>query len=131
MTPPYTPGNEIQVIETRFGKLGILICADTFDKAVLEKMKSQGPDCVLVPYGWAHEEEAWPDHAKALESTVANAAKTLACPVVGTNLVGRVANGPWAGMVYGGQSVTCNADGSVIAKAKDRDVEVLVFAVDL
>ncbi len=129
MTPPYTPGQEIQAVDTRFGKIGILICADTFDNVVLDKMKCQMPDYVLVPYGWANREEAWPDHAKSLENTVASAAKTLACPVVGTNLVGRISNGPWSGMVYGGQSVACDADGTVVAKAVDRDVEVRVFAV--
>jgi predicted amidohydrolase len=31
MTPPYSAGEEVQVAQTRFGRVGVLICADTHE----------------------------------------------------------------------------------------------------
>ncbi len=38
MTPPYTPGKDISVTDTKFGRIGLLICADTFKTEILEQM---------------------------------------------------------------------------------------------
>ena len=129
MDPPYSKGSQIQTVETRFGIIGMLICADTFDESSLAKMELLKPDLVLVPYGWANKESAWPQHGKSLEATVANAARRFNCPVVGTDVVGSISKGPWAGMIYGGQSVAASPTGGLIAKAADRDREIMVFDI--
>ena len=38
MSPPYTAGNSVNAIETAFGRIGLLICADTHDDGILERM---------------------------------------------------------------------------------------------
>jgi len=38
MSPPYTPGESIDVVDTKFGKIGLLICADTHDNKILKRM---------------------------------------------------------------------------------------------
>ena len=124
MDPPYSSGRDVSTVETRFGKIGLLICADTFDAPTLEKMSAAKPDLMLVPYGWANRESAWPVHGKNLEDTVRRAATQIRCPVIGTNLVGGISKGPWAGLVYGGQSVAMTDEGQLIAKAADRDRDV-------
>ena len=129
MDPPYTRGSEVRTVETRFGNIGLLICADTFDEPTVEKMKSAAPDLLLVPYGWANREEAWPQHAESLHSTVTNAAKQIGCPVVGTNAVGKISKGPWAGMTYGGQSIAVDSKGELLAKAADRDKDVKLVQI--
>lgn len=129
MTPSYTPGSSVGTVETKFGRVGILICADTFDQSVLDKMVPQTPDMMLVPYGWANKADAWPQHGSTLKATVSNAAKKVGCPVVGTNLVGSISQGPWRGMIYGGQSYAVDSEGNVIAKGADRDSDVVVFAI--
>src|SRR5271157_3983738 len=55
MTPPYAQGKpeDIGVVETQFGRIAVLICADTFTDAYLERLKELKPDLMLVPYGWA------------------------------------------------------------------------------
>jgi predicted amidohydrolase len=132
MTPPYTPGDDVNVVETIFGKIGLLICADTFLQENLMRMAKLRPDLVLVPYGWAAEEEKWPDHGKALAKTVGDAAKTIGAPVVGTDGVGVITHGPWTGRVYGGQSVAADKDGQIltIAKDRDRDIKMVVIAIE-
>jgi predicted amidohydrolase len=129
MTPPYTPGKHIDCVETKFGRIGLLICADTFKKDILEKMAKLKPDFVLVPYGWAAKEEQWPEHGQELHKTVSRAAQTIGSSVVGVDLVGEISHGPWAGLTYGGQSVTVDANGRIIALANDRDRDVIVVQV--
>jgi predicted amidohydrolase len=89
------------------------------------------PDLVLVPYGWAAEEEDWPLHGQELRKTVSKAARIIRAPVVGVDLVGEITHGPWTGMTYGGQSVAADAEGRIIAVAKDRDREVLVVQITI
>ena len=129
MTRPYTAGEDVGVTETIFGKIGLLICADTFKADILEKMAALKPDLVLVPYGWAAKEDQWPEHGKELQKTVSNAARTIGAPVVGVDLVGEITHGPWTGMTYGGQSVTADSRGEIIALAKDRDREVMIVKI--
>jgi predicted amidohydrolase len=40
-------------------------------------------------------------------------------------------HGPWAGRSFGGSSIVADADGRVLAVAKDRDVDVVVVDVPL
>ena len=129
MTPPYTPGKDVSAAETKFGKIGLLICADTFKTDILEKMASLKPDLVLIPYGWAAKEKQWPEHGQELRKTVSRAARTTRTPVVGVDLVGEITHGPWTGMTYGGQSVTADSQGEILATAKDRDRAVMVVEI--
>jgi len=126
MTPPYTAGEEIQIKETPLGRIGMLICADTFKEEVLEQMAQLKPDLLLVPYGWAAEEEEWPEHGRALEKVVRQAAQKTGGAVVGTNLVGMIGHGPWLGRVYGGQSVAVDREGKVLARGKDRERDIII-----
>lgn len=131
MTPSYTPGEKVGFAETRFGKIGLLICADTFKSEILEKMAGLKPDLVLVPYGWAAREKQWPEHGQQLRKTVSRAARIIGAPVVGVDLVGEITHGPWTGMTYGGQSVTADSQGAIIATAKDRDREVMIVPISI
>jgi N-carbamoylputrescine amidase len=126
MDPPYTPGKveEIDAVETEFGRIGMLICADTFKEEPVEALAGRKPDLVIVPYGWAAPEGNWPGHGKSLEAWVVNTARRAACPVVGVDVVGTISHGPWKGFVYGGQSVVCDRDGTVLAVLGDRKEEV-------
>jgi len=119
MTPPYAPGHEVQVAQTEFGKIGVLICADTHEQEILERMASLKPDLVLVPYGYAAPEEAWPEHGKQLERVVKNAAKIIGAPVIGTNLIGQITHGPWQGRTYEGHSVAADRKGKILAVGFD------------
>jgi len=131
MTPPYSTGRpeDIGTIETEFGRIGLLICADTFSPRHLEIIRDRKPDLVLVPYGWAAKPEDWPQHGEKLRETVARAARTIGAPVVGTDSIGTITHGPWTGRTYGGQSIAVDADGNVLARGKDRGPDVVLFDV--
>jgi len=133
MTPSYTSGKpeDIKAVETEFGRIGLLICADTFAPRHLELMRAQKPDLVLVPYGWAAKPEEWPKHGDKLLETVAKAARAIGAPVVGTDNIGTITHGPWTGRTFGGQSVAVEPNGNVLTRGKDRVEQVLVFDVPL
>jgi predicted amidohydrolase len=131
MTPPYAAGKEINVVDTKFGRIGLLVCADTHKDEILERMAELKPDLVLVPYGYAAEEEEWPGHGRELAKVVTNAARKVGAPVVGANPVGQITKGPWKGRTYGGQSVAADKNGKTIAKAADRDRDIRVLCVEV
>jgi len=128
MKPPYSTGKPrgIGVVDTRFGRIGVVICADTFKDEYARRMASLRPDLMLVPYGWAAPVEKWPAHEKELERLVASRARLWKCPTVGTDLVGEMTHGPWKGYTYGGASVVADASGKVIKVLRDRDTDVRV-----
>lgn len=129
MTPPYTAGSEVKAVQTKFGKIGVLICADTHEPSILERMARLKPDLLLAPYGYAEKEEAWPEHGRQLERVVATTARTVQAPVVGTNLIGQITHGPWAGRTYGGHSVAVDRAGGILALGRDFDRDVRIVKV--
>jgi predicted amidohydrolase len=133
MTPPYSEGKPegIGVVETEFGRLAVLICADTFTDAHFERLKALKPELLLVPYGWAATNDKWPEHSKELEAIVKRRAAELKCPMAGVDLVGEMTHGPWTGWTYGGSSFVAGADGKILLTARDRDTDLQVIELEL
>ena len=129
MDPPYARGTreDIRAVDTPLGRIGLLICADTFKEELVQPAGEQSPDLLLVPYGWAADKSEWPQHAERLAAVVSATAKRAGCPVVGTDLVGRITSGPWTGKTYGGQSVVADREGKLLMVLRDRDVEMRVI----
>lgn len=131
MDPPYAEGHPdgIGVVETEHGRIGVLICADTFTDEYFEKLLRLKPDLMLVPYGWAAEPGEWPQHGDLLERLISDRARKLQCPVIGVDLVGVMSQGPWKGRTYGGQSVIADGNGKILHRLRDRDVEVRIVVI--
>ncbi len=133
MTPPYSQGRpeDIGVVDTEFGRIAVLICADTFTDAFVERMKTLKPDLMLVPYGWAAPNDQWPQHSKLLEDLVKKRAAQVGCPMAGVDLVGEMTHGPWTGQTYGGSSFVADGSGKIILTLRDRDTDMKVIEVPL
>ncbi len=133
MDPPYTEGRveDIGTVDTEFGRIGLVICADTFGDQVASRIAQLTPDLMLVPYGWAAPVSEWPQHAKELELLVVKRATQWKCPVVGTDVIGEMTHGPWNGQTYGGASVVVDGSGKAMHILRDRDVEVRTVALEL
>jgi predicted amidohydrolase len=131
MTPPYAQGRpeDIGVVDTEFGRIAVLICADTFTDAFAERLKALKPDLMLVPYGWAATKDKWPDHSKELEALVRRRAAQVQCPMAGVDLVGEMTHGPWAGWTYGGSSFVADGQGRLLLTARDRNTDLRVLDV--
>ena len=133
MDPPYAEGvpDGIGVVETEHGRIGTMICADTFVDAYAQRVARLKPELMLSPYGWAARVEEWPQHSKLLERLVTQRAAAWGCPIVGTDLVGVIMHGPWRGQTYGGASVVADASGKILATLRDRDVDLQVVDVPI
>jgi predicted amidohydrolase len=129
MSPPYTPGKKVDAVETKFGRIGLLICADTHENKILERMAALEPDLLLVPYGYAEQENNWPEHGKELERVVKRAGWKTGAVVVGTNLVGEITKGPWKGRIFGGHSVAADKNGKILTISADRDRDIRIFTI--
>jgi len=129
MTPPYSQGRpeDIGVVETEYGRIAVLICADTFSDSFVNRMKTLKPNLMLVPYGWAAANDKWPDHSKELEDLVSRRASQVRCPMAGVDLVGEMTHGPWTGWTYGGSSFVADANGKILLTARDRDTDLRVI----
>ncbi|HET9999579.1 MAG TPA: carbon-nitrogen hydrolase family protein [Ktedonobacteraceae bacterium] len=51
-----TPGNDISVFETRFGKVGLIICWDLMFPEMFHAMMSEGVEMVICPSYWCLED---------------------------------------------------------------------------
>jgi predicted amidohydrolase len=129
MSPPYTPGKEVNVVETEFGKIGLLICADTHENGILGRMAQLKPDLLLVPYGYAEQEKNWPEHGKELERVVNETGRKTGAVVIGTNLIGEITKGPWKGRIFGGHSFAADKNGKTLTIGADRDRDIKVFSI--
>lgn len=125
MTPPYSQGKpeDIGVVNTEFGRIAVLICADTFSDDFVLRMKTLKPDLMLVPYGWAAPNDQWPQHSDLLRKLIERRAAQLQCPMAGVDLVGEMTHGPWSGQTYGGSSFVANGEGRILLTLKDRDTD--------
>eukprot|EP01043_Picozoa_sp_COSAG02_P006206 COSAG02_NODE_175_length_31226_cov_95.275934_3_plen_253_part_00 len=86
----YTPGHNVSVADTPWGKLGILICADTFDQSVVGRMAALHPDILVVPYGFQAPPADNVQNGQELMDRVRVTAKAVGAPMVGVNNVGAV-----------------------------------------
>ncbi len=132
MTPPYTPGvgAEDSVVDTSLGRIGVLICADTFIDELVDELAAQDPQLVLVPYGWAAAAERWPEHGRSLHAWISHTATRVGAPVVGVDAIGTLAHGPWQGFLFGGQSTIATAEGELAPAMSVTEAEVRVYEID-
>lgn len=131
MDPPYVPGKTAanSTVATRYGRIGLLICADTFQEETVAQISAASPDLVLVPYGWAAPKGNWPEHGKSLHDWIAFTSRRTNAPVLGVDSVGEMVDGPWQGYVLGGQSAFSDAMGELSQPMADRQPEVRVFEI--
>ena len=135
MDPPYSAGDpqQISTAETPFGRLSILICADShrgFDPDLCEVIAEKKPDLVYIPYGYAAPESKWPEHGFQLIRTVQRAAMIIGSPVIGPNVVGKITHGEWKGWTFEGLSTAADADGILLKQGAWNREDLIVFEIE-
>ncbi|MBN2290060.1 MAG: carbon-nitrogen hydrolase family protein [Candidatus Glassbacteria bacterium] len=132
MDPPYTPGRaaDIKAVDTPLGRVGILICADSFEPELLEAMALQRPGLVYIPYGWAYQREGWPEHGFQLVKTVQQAARAIGAPVLGPNLVGEITHGEWKGRTFEGLSTAADAAGMSLVQGRWNREDLVMVEIE-
>ncbi|HET8540680.1 MAG TPA: carbon-nitrogen hydrolase [Anaeromyxobacter sp.] len=133
----FTPGDlGFKAVDTRFGKVGTLICWDQWYPEGARLTALRGAAVLFYPtaIGWhpaekaqhgAHQRDAWRTVQRG--HAIANG-----CYVAAVNRVGHEAGPPGgAGLEFWGTSFLCDPFGVVIAEGSTDREEILVGDVDL
>ncbi|MGM9928472.1 MAG: carbon-nitrogen hydrolase family protein [Bacillus sp. (in: firmicutes)] len=103
------PGeNKYRIVETEFGKIGIMVCYELRFPEIARQLALQGADYIIVPAGWftgVVKEEHWEIliRARAIENTVF---------IMAANQVGHV---------YSGKSMIVDPMGVMMASAGEEE----------
>ncbi len=133
----YTPGEELRVVDTEFGRIGLNICADNYvDSLHLATAQiAMGARMIVSPSSWAVP----PGHDDAVtpyvewEEPYRTLGQRHGVAVVGVSNVGPVVTGEWAGWSCIGRSLATDPRGEILAKGSygvDAD-ELLVVDLEL
>ncbi|MED4203688.1 carbon-nitrogen hydrolase family protein [Neobacillus mesonae] len=107
------PGDsEYQVVETEFGKIGLLVCYELRFPEIARQLVLQGADVLFIPAGWVKgplKEDHWQTllRARAIENTVF---------VCGANLVGDI---------FTGRSITVDPMGIILSSGGEEEALIL------
>jgi predicted amidohydrolase len=128
--PYYEVGQRLEVVNTRFGKIGVNICADNYIDSIYNghMLARMGAQIILSPSSWTVDhfvtEEMDPYQKKWIEP-LSIIAKKYEIPVLSTTSVGYIVGGPYEGKKMVGCSLAVNETG-ILAQGEFNE-----FAGDL
>ncbi len=132
----FTPGDTgFRAWQTRYGKVGVLICWDQWYPEAARLIALQGAEILFYPtaIGWHPREKAalGQRQAQAWETIQRAHAIANGCHVAAVNRVGWERPVGGDGLQFWGQSFVAGPFGEVLAKAGDHQPETLLVPVDL
>jgi 5-aminopentanamidase len=113
------PGNELPVWDTRWGKIGVLICFDLRFPEAARTLALNGAELIVLPTNWPEGAEVSAEHV-AISRAAENKVFVVACNRVGVE----------NGFRFIGKSKIIHASGRVLAAAEAFEV-ILVSEMDL
>ena len=119
--PYYALGEKLNVCETPFGTIGLLICADanTKNQVLTRSLAYMGADIILSPSSWAvppdHDNEKDP-YGATWENAFMPVAKDFAVWIASTSNVGKMTAGPWKDWNGIGCSMVVDHEGKLVTK---------------
>lgn len=135
--PLYGRGDRLGVVDTPFGRVGLMICADAFSpgEAIARSLAEMGARLILSPCAWAvpptHDETATP-YGALWRRCYGAVAASYGVWVAGASCVGPIAAGPWAGHACIGRSLVVGPDGAPVVTGPfgaDAEATLLVEVV--
>jgi predicted amidohydrolase len=117
--PFYDLGDRLNVVDTEYGRLGLMICADATarDHVLTRALAYMGADVILSPSSWAMPADH-DNHQEPYGDTWRNAyvpvAKEFRVWIASASNVGWMTGGPWKGWKGIGCSMVVNPDGTEV-----------------
>ncbi len=117
--PYYALGDKLNVVETEYGTIGLMICADATasDHVLTRSLAYMGADVILSPCAWAmpsdHDNEKEP-YGDTWRNAYVPVAKKFRIWIAGASNVGWMTGGPWKGWKGIGSSMVVNPDGEEV-----------------
>ena len=132
----FTPGDlGFRAWQTRFGKIGVLICWDQWYPEAARLTALQGAEILFYPtaIGWhpSEKKDYGTDQHGAWETIQRAHAVANGCFVAVTNRVGLETPIGGDGLEFWGQSFVAGTSGQILAKASVDRPEILIVPVDL
>ncbi len=132
----FTPGDTgFRAWQTKYGKIGVLICWDQWYPEAARLTALQGADILFYPtaIGWHPKEKAkyGANQHGAWEIIQRSHAVANGCFVAAVNRVGLEKPIGGDGLEFWGQSFVAGTSGEIIAKADAKKEEILLVPVDL
>jgi N-carbamoylputrescine amidase len=132
----FTPGDTgFRAWQTKFGKIGVLICWDQWYPEGARLTALQGAEIIFYPtaIGWHPKEKK--EHGASQYSAweIVQRAHAVAngCYVAVTNRVGHEKPVGGAGIEFWGQSFVAGTNGQILAQAGAKKEEILLVPIDL
>lgn len=134
--PYYALGDRLQAAETKFGKIGVLICADanTINQVLTRSLGYMGAGVILSPCSWAvkadHDNKIDP-YGALWENAYIPVAKDFALWIAGCSNVGWMNAGPWKGWKGIGCSLVIDPQGTIALKGPYGEDADTILYVDI
>ena len=133
--PFYEVGQKLEVVDTKFGKIGVNICADNYVDSVHigKTLASMGAQIILSPASWTVDHSITeidePYHDKWIKplSYIANMYEII---IISTTSVGYIVGGPYEGKKKVGCSLAVDKNG-VLKKGQFNEFAGEVIFVDI
>ncbi|HYK88677.1 MAG TPA: carbon-nitrogen hydrolase family protein [Acidobacteriota bacterium] len=129
------PADDMAVVETAFGKMGIYICADIFltNPDLTRKLRDLGARIIISPGGWvANPGYTVESNGASWRERISRKARENSVYFIGANCVDTLVAGPdWHGLPYVGQSVIAAPDGRLLKVGSKDKEEILVADLSL
>jgi len=129
----YGQGRGLEVIETPFGSIGVMICADGFavQRVITQTLCYMGADIILSPTAWALPQELKHDRELATDEWYGHyspVASKFGVHIAGCSNVGKITAGPWEGYSAIGNSLVIGPEGNILAGNHfGEDAETIVY----
>jgi predicted amidohydrolase len=124
--PPFVTGNDVQVIDTEFGKLSILLCGDLFDDDVKVGLRGRA-ELLILPLARGFDGKS-PDLERWLKEERQAYADEVREVGIMTLIVNSLEDPSLPEASFGGAMII-GADGEVLAESTHGTDEVLIFDV--
>ena len=130
------PGNEISVFNTKFGKIGLIICWDLIFPEVFRKMAKKGTNIIICPSYWTFEDTSIGlkydknSEANLVDSTCTCRAFENGMAIVYCNAAGNLILPRFKGKLLGHSQITVPFKGA-IRKLEHNKEEMFIQKIDL
>ena len=129
----YALGEQLNVCDTEFGRIGLMICADANAKGKIlsRSLAMMGAEIILSPSSWAvsadYDNEKKP-YGGLWYNAYSPVAKEFSVWIAGCSNVGQMTDGPWKGWKGIGSSLVVDAEGNEQLKGPyGADAETILY----
>ena len=122
----YAIGDRLNVVDTPFGRIGLMICADAFaqNQVISRTLGLMGAEVIFSPCSWAvpaDHDPAREPYGKLWLDNYQPVARDFGLWIAGVSNVGPITDGPWSGRKCIGSSMVIGPKGEVAYQAPYGD----------